>query len=81
MYNRSSGGRFVQVSLRAKEQHELYSSGGEWRLAVYGEKLAYISTKTGGPTPPLDGWVVPPHKAGAAPVVGVAPAPHLVVTP
>ena len=60
--------------------HPYSGPGGEWRLAVYGKELAYISTKKGGMKPPLDGWVVPPHKAGAAPVVGVAPPPHLVAS-
>lgn len=97
VYNYSSGtGRFVRVSAithdaqqhrqqqeeTAEEEHSLYSNGGgEWRLAVFGQKLAYISKTISKTTPPLDGWVVPPHSSGSAPVVGVAPAPHLVVTP
>ena len=65
-----------------EEEQSLYrNGGGEWRLAVFGQKLAYISKTISKTAPPLDGWVVPPHSSGSAPVVGVAPAPHLVVTP
>lgn len=95
VYNHSAaaGGRFVRVSptvggsggeahaaARPARPMMLYEYGGEWRLAVLGEQLGYVSTHVGGSTPPLDGWVVPAHKPGTAPVVGVAPPPHLSLT-
>jgi hypothetical protein len=76
---------------RGVSNHSLYASSGVWRLAVAGAELLYVSAAhPGAGGPPLTEWEVAQHcnatagrnppscQAGAGPVGGLAPAPHLI---